>query len=448
MAASDHIPDEILAAYARDPDSHRDIEEHLNSCDACRRMAGSDRALAIGMSDRETWRLEAEIASQRAQLEFRHFDDRLDAEDAEAERILEPVLQTPYSLAYANITAKPRFRTGGVVRKLMSEALDQCHKDPKYALALAATGQLISTQLSRDSYPAEMLHDLRGNVWKDFATVYRYLGKFDEAFRSLARAEEAFKELTDDGMGLAAVKHGRAQLLHLQQKNVEALLLAREAAEEYAERRATVLHLEVTETIAIILNDMHNNQEARAIYQTVFDSADTVDNPEMKARSAKGLGVIARDSGDFGTASRYFLQALQIYQSLGKDAMVVRMKWSIARLALMAGNPRAAAVRLAEIGSALAEKGMVHDAAEVELDRVEAHLALDEYEQANSICKSLPAIFIQANMVTGALTAASYLREVAEMRRLTRADVQHVRRYLTDLERRPDLEFAPPPPSL
>jgi hypothetical protein len=50
-------------------------------------------------------------------------------------------------------------------------------------------------------------------------------------------------------------------------------------------------------------------------------------------------------------------------------------------------------------------------------------------------------------MLTGALTAASYLKEAAEMRRLTRSDVQHVRRFLADLEKRPQLEFAPPPQS-
>ena len=87
------------------------------------------------------------------------------------------------------------------------------------------------------------------------------------------------------------------------------------------------------------------------------------------------------------------------------------------------------------------------DAAEVDLDRVEAHLVLQEYDEASSICASLPATFVQANMLTGALMAAAYLKELAVVRRLTRHDVQHVRRYLAHLEKHPDLEFAPPPES-
>jgi hypothetical protein len=243
MSASDHIPEEILVAYADDPESHREIEPHLDFCDQCRRIANTHRILGAGIRRAGTWRFEREITTQRDQLEFRNFIDAQDAEDAEAERILEPVLRTPYSLAYAHITAKPRFRTAGVVRKLMAAALDQCHKDPKYALVLAATGQLILELLPRERYPTEALTDLRGHVWKDFATVHRYLGQFAEAHKDLAHAQKAFEELTDEGMGLAAVKHGRAQLLHLQQRNAAALPLAREAAQEYEERKESLLYL-------------------------------------------------------------------------------------------------------------------------------------------------------------------------------------------------------------
>jgi hypothetical protein len=245
-------------------------------------------------------------------------------------------------------------------------------------------------------------------------------------------------------MGLAAVKHGKALLLRAQQRNAEALPLAREAAQEYEERNETLLYLETRETIAVITHELGDIPAAHALYRNLYDAAENLDNMTMKARCAKGLGVIARDGGDFGTASQYFLEALQLYQAMGKDAMVVRMRWSIARLSLMMGKARDAAARLFEIRSALAERGMASDAAEVDLDRVEAHLMLREYEYAHSICASLPAIFTQANMLLGALTAASYLKELAELRRLTRRDVQHVRDYLTRLAKRPQLEFAPP----
>jgi len=444
MWASDHIPEEILIAYADDPDSHREIERHLELCDECRRIANTHHILGAGLRRAGTWRFERELTTQRDQLEFRNLIDAQDAEDAEAEQILKPVLETPYSLAYAHITAKPRFRTAGVVRRLMAAALDQCHKDPKYALVLAATAQLIVELLPKERYSAEVLNNLKGNFWKDFATVYRYLGQFEDAYKTLARAQKAFEELSDEGMGLAAVKHGRALILHLQQRNAEALPLARQAAQEYGQRKESLLYLEAQETIAIVSHELGDVATAYSLYRNAYELADDLDQGTMKARCAKGLGLIARDRGDFGTASRHFLEALQLYQALGKDAMVVRMRWSIARLSLMAGNPRTAAARLLEIRSALAEKGMMSDAAEVDLDRAEAHLMLREYDVAYAICEGLPAVFIQANMLTGALTAAAYLREAADLRRLTRSDVQLVRNYLTQLERRPDLEFVRP----
>lgn len=48
-------------------------------------------------------------------------------------------------------------------------------------------------------------------------------------------------------------------------------------------------------------------------------------------------------------------------------------------------------------------------------------------------------------MVTGALTAVSFLKEAATSRRLTRRAIVHVREYLSDLQERPALVFAPPP---
>ena len=48
-------------------------------------------------------------------------------------------------------------------------------------------------------------------------------------------------------------------------------------------------------------------------------------------------------------------------------------------------------------------------------------------------------------MITGALTAAAYLKEAAMNRSLTVEGVRHVRKYLADLDRTPDLLFLPPP---
>ena len=48
-------------------------------------------------------------------------------------------------------------------------------------------------------------------------------------------------------------------------------------------------------------------------------------------------------------------------------------------------------------------------------------------------------------MITGALMAAAYLKEAAMNRSLTLDGVRHVKKYLADVERAPELLFVPPP---
>ena len=83
--------------------------------------------------------------------------------------------------------------------------------------------------------------------------------------------------------------------------------------------------------------------------------------------------------------------------------------------------------------------------ARARLDLAEALLLLGRLEEVHSLCVDLIAFFERATMLTGALTAAAYLREAAANRTLTPTLIEHVRQYLTELERAPELRFVPPP---
>jgi hypothetical protein len=48
-------------------------------------------------------------------------------------------------------------------------------------------------------------------------------------------------------------------------------------------------------------------------------------------------------------------------------------------------------------------------------------------------------------MLTGAMTAAAFLKEAAAQRTIKREHITHVRRYLDALDRSPDVVFVPPP---
>jgi tetratricopeptide (TPR) repeat protein len=443
-----HIAEELLIDYADDPASvpnRAQVEEHLDACAACWTKLDDYRLLAEAMRHEETWWAAREIADGAGRRALRETLARRRTEDQEAERLLRPLLDSEYRFRYRNIIRRKAFHTGGVVRLLCAAAREQGDRDPRFALAIADTAAAIAELLPNGSYPASGVYELRGTAWKEYATVCRYLARFESAFDALNRAARAYRRLLDPEMQLAVVKLARGVLLWEQQRYAEALEFVRLAAHVFSERRETARYFEAKEVEAVILQRQGNIVEARDTYRMALDLADTIGDPEMKARAARNLGIACRDSGDLGSASKYLLAALQLYESLDQRARVVHTRWSIARLALSAGNAREAAQRLPSLILELSELGMVGDAAHAQLDLAEALLLLERFAEVHDACTSLFAFFRGANMLTGALTAAAFLREAATRRTLTRQHIEGVRTYLVALERQPDLVFAPPP---
>jgi tetratricopeptide (TPR) repeat protein len=448
MSDEQHPDEDLLIAYVDDPAAYPEIAAHAEHCGPCREVATDHRNIKDALKLPETWWAEAAVSCGETRSAAMAYAARLNAEDEDAKRLLEPVLGDRTNTAYRlpAVTRMKKFFTGGVVRQLCEAVREECKREPRLALRLADAAQAIAEALPDNYYPAKQVYELRGNAWKEYATVCaRYLGQFENGYDALRRADRAFNELDNPIRGLASVKLTRASLLWKQGRYEEALPLARGAAADYDACGLPLQYVEAVEIVAAIAWMMGDLATARETFKNTFELADTLDDPEMKARASKNLGLLFRDAGDFGNASKYLLMALQFYQGLENDALVDRVRWSIGKLALMAGNFRVAQRRLAEVHLAFDRKGMEGDAADVRLDLAEAHLLLCEFDEVEMLCAELVAVFHQQARATGALTAATFLHEAAQARRLERRDLDHVRRYLKEVQANSALVFAPPP---
>lgn len=72
-----------------------------------------------------------------------------------------------------------------------------------------------------------------------------------------------------------------------------------------------------------------------------------------------------------------------------------------------------------------------------------ALLMLEKDEEVSTILTSLVTSFRSASTVDGAGRAALFLADKARTGLLTLADLQHVRNYIAELQRLPDLVFVP-----
>lgn len=441
----EHIPEDLLVEYADDTRSRPDLDAHLAACPDCRTALSFYRALSSELREDEVWSHEEELRTEAGQKAVREFSDRIAGEDAEARRLLDRILESPYRFARANLLGRKRFRTGGVVRHLCEAVRQQCDRDPLYAMELAQAAQAIATGLPDDYYPSALVHELRGRAWKEFATVCRYLGNYRAGLDALLRAERSYLRLPDPGAGMAAVNLSRAGLLWKLQRYAEALPFARSATREYEERRDLLRYIEAQEVEAVILDRLGDHGKAREIYERTFHAADGLEDLEMKARAAKNLGISYRDAGDLGNSGKYLLIAVRLYEELGNDVVVARTRWSIARLPLVAGNFAEAEHRLRNAIRDLEAKGLRNDVADAKLDLAETLLMVGSLTEVEALCAEVAFFYREAGLVTGAMMAASFLKEAASQRRLRQEHIEIVRSYLLAVREDPELPFATPP---
>jgi tetratricopeptide (TPR) repeat protein len=437
-----HPSDDALLHFAEGNEDAA-VVDHLLRCTECADIVKEYRDALETTMDKEAWHLARKVRGDEP-WPIAEFHQRTAREDAEARELVKERFTNPYAFTATNVTTHRRYWTGGVVRLLIAAAGEQCRKDAQFALQLADAAQFIASALPDDHYPAGAVNALRGNAWKTYATACRYLAKFADGYDACRRAERAFQATADPLPGLAATKLVEAILLWKQERYAEALPIAESAAADLVNRRLPTQYVEAKEVIALILHAMGNVGRAVEVYREAYLAAETLNDLEMRARAAKNLGVAFRDAGDAAAAAPYFLEALQIFEGLGQDALVLRMRWSIALVLLATGKFREAAGRLASVHAELSERGMRGDAAKVNLDRAEAHLALGELEVVESLSSDLMRTCAELGTQESARTALAYLREAAAARRLTLDALRYVRRFVEHAAERPALAFLPP----
>ncbi len=414
----DHPSDELLVIFSEDPTAlpSRDaIVEHLSDCLECRQQVADYRAIEAALREKETWSIAADREEESAQEEVA-LEARIAREDADAERILRPFLETPYRFAASNVPQKKRFHTGGVVRLLCRTAYDECDREPLFAIYLAEAATFIAEALPDNYYPAEAVNDFRGMAWKEYSTACRYVGRFDEGLEALQRAERAYRRLPFPTPGVSSVSLGRAGVLWQLQRYDDALQEVQKAARGFLSYGDNARYLDAKQVEAVILHRQGNLGAACATYESMYEAAENMNDPELLARAARNLGVTATERGDLGTACKYLIIALQAYEALDQHAMVLQIRWRIGVLTLTAGNFKEAVRRLRQADAEFEAAGMMSMAAWAKLDLAEALLMTGETEEVKILCESLLTHFHAVDM----LSIDIYLRDCYARRTVAR----------------------------
>ncbi|MCU1348232.1 MAG: hypothetical protein JWO56_1262, partial [Acidobacteria bacterium] len=444
---ADHPPEEILFIYAEEPDSltgREGVDSHLASCDDCQSRVEDFRLVASEMRNPEAWATAANLRGEGGSYAaLVRFERRIEREDREATRLLGTLVSDPYRFHVPRLVRRPRLHTGGIVRLLARRANEECDNRPLFALSLAEAATVFAERLADDYYPAAGVFELRGTAWKVAATACRFLGRYQDALEALGRAERAYRRLLSPVVSMAAIQLARAIVFWKMERYDDALIRVRSAADAFARAGDMPRYVDARQVEAVIHHRRHDYHAAGIAYQSLYEAGTAACDPDMIARAAHNLGVVHVEQGDVGTACKYFLEALQIVEGLGLRARAVNCKWGVAWVAFAAGNFEEADRRYRSVTAEMHALGMT-DTATMQVQHAEVLFMLGRFDEVVELAQKLVATFRAAERITGALTAAVFLREAAASRTLNRKQVRFVCDYFVRLQDKADLIFVPP----
>ncbi|HWW61155.1 MAG TPA: hypothetical protein VN181_07300 [Thermoanaerobaculia bacterium] len=295
--------------------NRRAVERHLEACTECRRTLEFVRSIDDGLRDDFTWAFSDDLTASTTRLVLRDFAQQMEREDADADRLVGPLLEGAEQLAAGGLTRDRRFRTGGVVRLLCRATREARDRDAAFALAIADVAVSIAEVLEPRGNPgAEAVWELRGTAWKERANALRALGRRRDALDAVDAAEDAFRHLHFSAFGLATVDYVRATILWEHGEYAEALRLAAECAEEFRELADDLRFVLARNLEAHVRAATGETRAARDIFEQLLVF---VDDDLWIARIAMSLGNCYVLEGEPTRAADSFRIASDRMEKLG-----------------------------------------------------------------------------------------------------------------------------------
>ena len=323
-----HIPEGELVLYAAQPEAIEEcrraqIQAHVAACAECQEahdfFAIGDDGLTEALGEEDTWEPMIGSATYAALMDY---GARVAEEDREAEALLAEYLENPIRAAWDALTAKRRYRTGGVVRKLNAAAHAVHKSKPRIALTFADAAISVAEILPDDVYPARAVYQLRGAAWKERAKAQLLLGQFPQAHDSLDHAERAYRKTPHHGLGLSLVALLRAGVLYEQGRLDEAMAVAERAERGFAHAGDEKRRMDAAFLRASIVFEAGEPGRALEIFQHIVEHGENTQNIEWIALGSYAAANCEVDRRRLDEASVLFHRALRTFRGTAALAAV------------------------------------------------------------------------------------------------------------------------------
>jgi len=441
-----HYDHDALSRFGLDPalvDDAEAMAAHLGACEACAGYFAVVQEIDEALRDADTWEQIDYVrnASERRQQAFA-LKRTLDAENADAQGRIAPLLKSPLRFRAANVTTNPKLQTPGAVRVLCAEANKLHEKRPLLSIDIANAAFAIARALpkgpeSRRRFSMALSLRERGNA-------LRYIGSFKDALEALEYAEKLFDETPSaDPHDIAIVQLIRATVYMKSERLDEAITEAAKCVptfRDYSDRSRELSALMIQAACFYLCGA---NTEAVSRYENVIARAREAEDVNILAYALSNAANSYSELSSLDTAERYYFEAVVLYDELGLVAQKARTGWALAAVVVKRGDLATGEERLDAARRELQKLGLQNDHALATLEWAEARLARGKPEGVAEACRAIVLRFESEGMMKSARLALAYVHEALARGSATPALVRHVRLYLEALPTRPNAPFVP-----
>jgi tetratricopeptide (TPR) repeat protein len=442
-----HHSEKELSRFITDPGAPLDregIEAHLASCEECRSLARAIEADEKALTDALT--VAATVDEMTIADPLARMLEQAVREDEEAAQLLERMIQFPEAIAFADLPAKRKYHTAGVVRLLSRAARDLLGNRAADALILADNAIAVAEALDITAYADTLRHTLVANAWKERGNALSALCDYAAAHDAFDHTERAFRKVPHAEVELARVTLCRATVYEKSEKLNQALALASEAAEAFHRLRTPQFRIWALMVVANVRQKQGAFREARELCLELVPEAEALGDHVLAASLRQNAAWAAMELGLLDEAAGDFRTSLRVFEARGLSSYVLRARWGLARLPLLSGKPADSLNALRPILEDAFRLSLSVPAAMIILDISEALFALGRSRDVTAFVRYAVKTFERSGRADSLLTALAYLKEATRGGAEPKRTLLYLRTFVRRVEREPQLVFLPPPP--
>lgn len=439
----------FLAGRSSETDRDRLLKHLLTRCEWCLRLF---KSMAVPLLEEEPWvhvekvpEADYDAPLARAAAGARRFSRQWRKESERLARALTLVEQAGGLGEGFPLREAQTLHGWPLCEALLKKSFDERYRDPKKMLHLAYNAARVAehTPLEKYSPSPGFVMDLRARAFAELGNARRINNQYSEAERDFSRARLFLEDGTGDFLLKARVLDFEASLLSDLGRFEDAISLLDKVYDLYQEAGDTHLAGRALISRGFNLRLAGGPREAIGVLEQGLRLVETDRDPELSVIGQENLLDSLVEAGEFGRASRMLLASGLREAFAAEPLNLLKLRWVEGKVHAGLGRFKRAESIYCSVREEFIQLGRHYDAALLGLELAALWLRQGRAAEVRTLAEEMYETFELLEVHQAAQQALYFVREACRWQRLTVPMIQHVRSFMEQATRNPELHFEP-----